>query len=290
MPLGVFLLQWSDDGFVIRANFHDDKSILDELVMRISINHGENNSFSKIPARDGTTILSLYGEFKDDRRKEQKVILGVYTRKKEDPGENEQLLRELYKGLKEHINEADDALGPLLYALYASNQQVPAGDGLNEEIRGKLVSKAKKLIKSQEIEQAQELLELAKVVPDQIKSLIDRGNKLLKQKKVPDAEKLFSEAIALAKKIGEDDLARSLSQQVSRTTEKPKIMEKIKSMEEQALKALKDLKIKRAAEFFLKASKEAFKMNDVELMNEFLRKHEILAEFHAIDKAKNRSF
>lgn len=290
MPLGVFLLQWTDEGFQLRANFHDNPEIIEELVMRLSINHGSVDTFARMPTRNDTTILSLYHEFKDENRKEQKIIVGIDMGKEDSREENEILLKEIVKMIPEHIHKDDKELGSILYAMYVSNQQVPAGDGVNDDIKIRLVQRAKNLIKKQEIDKAQELLELAKTVPARIKELIEKGNALLKDKKIPDAERIFSEAITLARKIGEDELAERLSNQVTRTTEKPKVIEKIKKLEEQALKAMKALKIKKAAEAFLKASKEAFKINDIDAMNEFLRKHELLAEFHAVDNDRNRSF
>ncbi|MHA1793694.1 MAG: hypothetical protein ACTSVI_13700 [Promethearchaeota archaeon] len=291
MPKGVCLYQWTDDGYIIRASWHEnDASIFENLLMRIAISHEPNKKYSIFPTREKSKILSYFNEFKDKKRKTQKLIVGLELTKEEEPDDYKQLLDSIFKQVQEHLDRENDELNGILYALYISNQELSTDKGQLELIEARLRDKIKKLMDAEKTDEALELLELLKTVPPKIKELTEQGNKLMREKRLDDAHKAFNEAATLAKKIGEDNFAESLLESFNKTAEKPKTLEKIKKFESLAKKAMREEKIKKAAEFFLKASKEAMKINDIDLMDEFMRKSQLLTEFHAIDKSKKRTF
>ncbi|MFX0100276.1 MAG: hypothetical protein ACFFCS_11895 [Candidatus Hodarchaeota archaeon] len=291
MPKGFFLLRWTEDGYKIVGKYwqEGDASAVESLLMRISISIEAGKKFSKIPTNQGTIIYSHLAEFKDENRKMQKIIAGAELDKDEEPENFKQMLMDLAKSIQEHINAEPSEFEQIFSASCISSLGGVAGDKAGE-LRTKLVTKAKELISKQEIDKANKLLELTKTAPDQLQNLIDKGNSFLNQGKVDEAEKYYKDAISLAEKMKEKELAAELRSTFKRISQRPKVIQKIKNLEQKAKKAMKDENFKKAAELFKNASKEAANLNDVDLMNEFAEKSQLLMRFDAIDNSKNRTY
>jgi hypothetical protein len=127
-------------------------------------------------------------------------------------------------------------------------------------------------------------------VPNALLRLMEKGAKLLKQQKIEEAQRTYSEAVDLALSIQEGDMAAKLQDEIKRASERPKLIQNILDLEGKALKALREENIKRASDFFREASQVASRLGDIDAMNEFSKKSQCLNEYHQADQKRNRSF
>jgi tetratricopeptide (TPR) repeat protein len=291
---GLFLMQWTEDGYAIAGKFYQEgfSDLLDDLVLRIAISHEPAEEYSSIPTSNDTIIFSRSMEFKDADRKRQKIILGVEVPKSESTEQYKRFLVRLGKDIQEHVGKPKEELDGILGAFFTSfqtgDQAAPADVG--GDLQTRIISRAKTMISQENVDDAQELLEKAKTIPGQLQKLVDKGSRLLKQEKIEEAEKIYKEAIQLAQDIQEDDLAKKLAEDFKNASDRPKIIMRIQDLEDRARKALKAEDYKKAAESYREAAKEVSKLNDVDTMNEFTKKAQLLSEFSSVDKAKKRSF
>ena len=290
---GIFAFVWTDEsGYVLKGKCwqEGDPDVLNGLEMRIALLHEPNKEFAKLPTNSGTMLFSRFSEFKDSNRKMRKVIVGMELESKEDPDEYKKLLKEIGKGIEEHIDESTDVFEKILTAFLAST--IPSGmstEEVGDDLQTRMVSKAKAMIGDDKIEEAQDLLEKAKTVPKKLQKVISKGTKLLKQGKIDEASKFYHEAIDMAKSIHEDDLADQLKREYKRASERPKVVENVKKLNEKIRKAIHDENFKRASEIYRTLAKEASKLDDVELMNDYTKMSQLLVEFNSL-YTKKRSF
>lgn len=291
---GIFILLWTDDGYVVKGKFwqqEGDASIIDNLLMRIALSHESKKEFSMVPTQIDTFIFSRLYEFRDTSKIPQKVIVGVELAKGENKDDYKKFLIDACSKVPEMLTKDDGEIEQELTAIFASQsgEAEQTGDR-SKDLLAQLKERAKDLIKNGDIDEANDLLEKAKTVPGALQKLIDKGTKLIKQQKIDEAEKVYNEAIDLALSIQEDGIAAKLQDDLARASERPKIIEIIKDIETKAKKALREENIKRAAELYKDAATEAVKLNDVDAMNEFTKKSQALFEFSTADQKKKRSF
>ena len=293
---GIFILLWTDDGYIVKGKFWQAgegySSVIDNLIMRITLSHESKKEFSKIPTQVGTFIYSRLYEFRDSKKNSQKVIVGIELTQDENQDDFKKFLIDACAKVPEILTKDEGENEQLLMAIFAS-QSGTGSEG--SEDRGKdllttLKDRAKELINSGDIDEANELLEKAKTVPGELQKLIDKGTKLIKQKKIDEAQKVYAEAIDLALSIQEGDLAAKLQDDIARVSERPKIVERILNLEQRAKDAMHEEDMKTAADLYKDAATEAVKLNDVDAMNEFTKKSQALLEFYTADQKKKRSF
>lgn len=289
---GIFLLRWTDEeGYVPTGMFFQegDASRVESLALRIGMSHEPAKEFSTLPTQD-TLIVSWMQKFKDAKRKTQKIIVGVEILPSEKPDDVKSFLVEAARQLQDHVADPREQVDQLLCAIFASRVAPEQGSDVEEDLQSRIVNRAQQMIGKDQIDEAQVLLEKAKVIPQQIQRLVDKGVKLLKQQKLDEAKKVYDEAIAMAREIHEDELATRLADDYKRVSDRPKVIERVRDLEAKALQALREGNYKRASELFRDAGKEVARLNDVDAMNEFSKKAQLMFEFHTVDKAKKRSF
>ncbi|HME55698.1 MAG TPA: hypothetical protein VKM55_26060 [Candidatus Lokiarchaeia archaeon] len=291
---GIFILLWTDDGYVVKGKFwqQGDVSVIDNLLMRITLSHESKKEFSKIPTQNDTFIYSRLYEFRDSSRVSQKVIVGVEITKDESQDDYKKFLIDACSKVPELLTKDEGEIEQLLMAIFASqsaSQSAPTEEA-GKDLLTKLKERAKDLIKNGEIDEANDLLEKAKTAPGALQKLMDKGAKLIKQKKIEEAQKVYADAIDLALSIQEGDLAAKLQDDITRVSERPKIIERIMDIEENARKAIREEDMKNAADLYKDAATEAVKLNDVDAMNEFTKKSQALIEFYTAGQKKKRSF
>nr|MDO8119242.1 hypothetical protein [Candidatus Sigynarchaeota archaeon] len=233
----------------------------------------------------------MFTQFKDEKRKMQKIIVGVELESSEKPEHYKALLKNLSEGIREYLDKDKADVEQYLRAIFATQTGISQEKAdVGEDLKTRIISKAKDMIAKGNIDDAEGLLEKAKTAPSDIKKLVDKGAKLLKQEKVEEARKFYDDAITLAIAVHEDELAQKLRDEFARASERPKTIERVLAYEDAARRALREEDFKRASEIFMDAAKEVAKLNDVETMNEFTKKSQLLLELHKVDKSKKRSF
>ncbi|MEX2682997.1 MAG: hypothetical protein Q6373_015515 [Candidatus Sigynarchaeota archaeon] len=290
---GLFLLQETDEGLVLKSQFFQEgkSPINDNVLLKIQMSHVKGKEFSLIPSPKETMLYSRLHEFKEGK-KTVKIIVGVDLTKEENPDDFKKLLIDACSQLPEHLNKAQSELDSIITALFAS-QSAMGGEKpaeVSSDIYTRLKERAKVLMNEGKIDEANELLDKAKTVPQALLKLMEKGAKLLKQQKIEEAQKVYSEAIDLALSIQEGDIAAKLQDELKRASERPKNIQVILDLEAKALKALREENIKRAADLFREASQVASKLGDLDTLNEFTKKAQCLQEFYQADLKKNRSF
>jgi len=291
---GIFVLQWTDDGYVIKGKFWQDgeASVIDNILMRIALSHEPKKEFSTVATQKDTFIYSRLFEFRDAKKALQKIIVGVELAKGENQDDYKKFLIEACKSMPENLTKSQAELEQILTATFASQTGIvteQTGD-MGKDLYTRLKERAKVLMNDGKIDEATDLLERAKTVPGSLQKLIEKGTKLIKQQKIDDAQKVYAEAIELAVSIEEGDLAGRLQDELTRASERPRVIEQILDIETKAKKALRDENVKRAAELYKDAAQLAVKLNDVDAMNEFTKKSQSLFDFYTADQKKKRSF
>ncbi|MBN2152231.1 MAG: hypothetical protein JW839_12345 [Candidatus Lokiarchaeota archaeon] len=290
---GLFLLLETDEGLVLKSQFFQEgeSPINDNLLLKIQMSHVKGKEFSTVTTPKDTILYSRLHEFRDGK-KTVKIIVGVDLAKDENPDDFKKLIIDACSQLPEHINEKQAELDSIITALFAS-QSATGGEKpaeVSSDLFTRLKERAKELMNEGKIDEANELLDKAKTVPGALLKLMERGAKLLKQQKIEDAQKVYTEAIDLALSIQEGDMAAKLQDDLRRALERPKYIQNILDLEAKALKALREENVKRAADFFREASVVASRLGDIDTMNELAKKSQCLMEFHQADQKKNRSF
>ncbi len=292
--LGLFGLLWTDDGYILKGAFFqepDGAKIIESMLMRISIALEPSKPVTTLPTPKDTMIYAIYSQFKDAKRKVQKLIVGVELQSTEKPEDYKAFVSSLAEGIREYLDKEKDEVDKYLGAMLATRLGITQEKtDVGEDLKSRIISKAKDMIAKGNIDDAEGLLEKAKTVPSDIKRLIEKGSKLLKQEKIDEARKSYDDAILLAIEVHEDDLAQKFRDEFSRASERPRTVERVVSIEDAARHAVREENFKNASELYMDAAKEVAKLNDVETMNEFTRKSQIFLELFKIDKSKKRSF
>ena len=290
---GIFILLWTDDGYVVKGKFwqEGDVSIIDNLLMRIALSHESKKEFSTVATQKNTFIFSRLHEFRDSKKTTQKVIVGIELAKGENQDDYKKFLIDVSSKVPEMLSKEEAELEQDLTAVFASQSSttVQTGD-FGKDLLTRLKERAKALMNEGSIDEANDLLEKAKSAPGMLQKLMDKGSKLIKQQKIEDAKRVYAEAIDLALSIQEGDLAAQLQDDLTRVSERPRIIDVIMDIEAKAKKAMREENIKYAAELYKDAATEAVKLNDVDTMNEFSKKSQALFEFYTADQKKKRSY
>jgi tetratricopeptide (TPR) repeat protein len=289
---GLFLLMETDEGLILKSQFFQSQSsINDNLLLKIQMSHVKGKEFSTVNTPKDTVLYSRLHEFKDGK-KAVKIIVGVDLAKDENPDDFKKFIIDACVQMPEHINKKQAELDSILTALFAS-QSATGGEKpaeVSSDLFGRLKERAKNLMSEGKSEEAIALLDKAKTVPGSLLKLMEKGAKLIKQQKIEEAQKAYSEAIDLALSIQEGDMAAKLQDDLKRLSERPKFIQNILDLEGKALKALREENFKRASDFFREAAQSASKLGDLDAMNEFTKKSQCLMEFYQADLKKNRSF
>ncbi|MHA1714236.1 MAG: hypothetical protein ACTSXP_01205 [Promethearchaeota archaeon] len=287
MPDGIFVLLWTpDEGFIVKGRFwqNDDGGYLDSLVIRIAMNHDDDKEFAKIGTPNNTMVISYLTEVKDNKRKKHKIIIGLDVSQGEDPDNFRNILRGISKQVGEVINQDKDEFERNLTAIFVSELGTAPTENIADDLKNKLVEKAKKQISLGKIDDAQEILEMAKSIPSEIEKLVKKGRKMIDQQKIDDAKKCYMDAIELAIKIQENDFATNLRAEFERNANRPKIIAHIQKLEQQAKTALCNEEFQKASELYRTIASESAKINDVDLMQIFTKKSHLCQELHAVHK------
>nr|MDO8085099.1 hypothetical protein [Candidatus Sigynarchaeum springense] len=290
---GIFLLQETDEGLVVKSQFFQEGNspINDNILLKIQMSHVKGKEFSSVPTSKDTILYSRLHEFRE-AKKAVKIIVGVELDKEENPDDFKKLIIDACTQLPEYLNKSQSDLDSIITAMFASQSatgtEKPAE--VSSDIFTRLKERAKGLMNEGKIEEANELLDKAKTVPQALLRLIEKGAKLLKQQKIDEAQKLYMEAVDLALSIQEGDMAARLQDDLKRASERPKLIQNILDLEARALKALREENIKRASDLFREASQVASRLGDLDTLNEFAKKSQGLMEFYQADQKKNRSF
>ncbi len=295
---GIFVLQETDEGLVLKGQFFQEGSpINDNLLLKIQMSHVRGKEFSTVNTPKDTILYSRLHEFREGK-KPVKIIVGVDLAKDENPDDFKKLIIDACSQLPEHINKPQAELDSVLTAMFASQSAMGSEQPaeVSSDIYTRLKERAKALMTDGKIDEANDLLDKAKTVPNTLLKLMEKGAKLLKQQKIEEAQRTYAEAVDLALSIQEGDMAAKLQDEIKRASERPKLIQNIIDLETKALKALREENfkradnIKRAAELFREASQVASRLGDIDTMNEFTKKSQCLAEFYQADQKKNRSF
>ncbi len=290
---GLFLLLETDEGLVLKSQFFQEgkSPINDNLLLKIQMSHVKGKEFSSIPTPKDTLLYSRRHEFREGK-KTVKIIVGVELAKDENPDDFKKLVIDACSQLPENINKSQAELDSIITAMFAS-QSMTGGEApaeVSSDIYTRLKERAKDMMNEGKIDEANDLLDKAKTVPNALLKLMEKGAKLLKQQKIEEAQKVYAEAIDLALSIQEGDMAAKLQDELKRASERPKYIQSILDLEAKALKALREENIKRASDLFREASQVASRLGDLDTMNEFAKKSQCLTEFYQADQKKSRSF
>lgn len=291
---GVFLLLETDDGLVLKSQFFQNgqSPINDNVRLKIQMSHVKGKEFSTINTSKDTVLYSRLHEFREGK-KHVKIIVGVELAKGENPDDFKKFIIDACAQLPEYLSKSQAELDSIITAMFASHSatggEKPAE--VSSDLFTRLKERAKVLMNEGKSQEAIDLLDKAKTVPGTLMKLIEKGAKLIKQQKIDEAQKAYSEAIELALSIQEGDMAAKLQDDLKRASERPKLIQTILDLEGKALKALREEGgIKRASDLFREASQAASKLGDLDAMNEFTKKAQSLMEFYQADQKRNRSF
>jgi tetratricopeptide (TPR) repeat protein len=222
---GLFLLMETDEGLVLKSQFFQSaqSSINDNLLLKIQMSHVKGKEFSTINTPKDTVLYSRLNEFRDGK-KAVKIIVGVDLAKDENPDDYKKFIIDACSQLPEHVNKKQSDLDMILTAMFAS-QSASGGEKpaeVSSDLYSRLKERAKDLMSERKFDEANDLLDKAKTVPGALLKLMEKGAKLIKQQKIEEAQKTYSEAIDLALSIQEGDMAAKLQDELKRASERPR--------------------------------------------------------------------